>query len=141
MAEAERSRLATTDELRAKHGMKPHPLPWIGALPADPGMQSAEFTRFQAVATVGEGRAAWGGLPAYPDAIVNSAPLNPSMQSAYNMALQAAAGEAQADTIDPDAAKEDGPEPPADGFGADVHSRLARLSAPPEEGEEEGQDA
>lgn len=141
LAEAERSRLATTDELRAKHGMKPHPLPWIGALPADPGMQSAEFTRFQAVATVGEGRAAWGGLPAYPDAIVNSAPLNPSMQSAYNMALQAAAGEAQADTIDPDAAKEDGPEPPADGFGADVHSRLARLSAPPEEGEEEGQDA
>jgi hypothetical protein len=136
-AELERARLQTVDELRSKHGMKPHPLQWIGALPADAGMQAAEFQRFQAVATVGEGRAAWGGLPEYPDEILNSAPLNPSLQSVYNMSLQAAAAEAQPDQLegmDPTAGEDDEPpQPPADGLGADVHSRLGRLSEVPEE--------
>lgn len=139
-AEAERSRLATVDELRGKHGMKPHPLPWIGALPADQSMQAAEFQRFQSVATVGEGRAAWGGLPAYPDETLNSAPLNPSLQSVYNMALQAQAAENAPDPMegmDPEAGLDDGPQPPQDGIGAEVHGHLGRMAEPPQEDDQE----
>lgn len=136
-ASEERVRMMTVDEVRAKHGMKPHPQAWIGALPADSGMQSAEFQRLNTVATVGEGRAAWGGLPEYPDEIVNSAPLNPSLQAVYNQALQGKAGDAQADTIGQDGKFSDQPDapkpPPEDGLGGETLDRLRGLQPGREE--------
>lgn len=80
-------RMQTVDELRQSLDMPRHPIGWVGALPADPAMQSAEFSRAQVGWTFNEARAAWGGLTAYPDAEVGNAPINPSMQAAYQTAL------------------------------------------------------
>lgn len=87
----ERARLSSIDELRATLGMEPHPVKWIGSLPADPTMQEAEFKRQSLVGVVKEGRKLWGFEP-HPDPVMEMAPLNPSLASSYQQALTGRAG-------------------------------------------------
>ncbi len=90
-AKREREEKAMTiNELRASLSMDPHPIAWFGDLPADPGMQAAEFQRLNAVITLDEGRRIWGGLPEYPDPSVGAAPLNPSLGSLFQGAVSPA---------------------------------------------------
>lgn len=140
---AERARMSTIDEHRASLGMSPHPVPSIGALPADPGVLAAEFSRYQAILTYDEARKCWGGLPEFPNPQVGITPLNPSMQAAVQNALNPQAaqqpeggpeGEDGGDggenggEGDPDA-----PAGPPGGFGGEVSDRLHALSGTSED--------
>lgn len=89
----EKRRMMTINEVRKELSMDPHPLGWFGALPADPGLLTAEFQRMQATLTYDEARQAWGGLKVFPSELVGMAPINPSMGALYNMAAQAAGQE------------------------------------------------
>lgn len=112
----------TINEVRALFDMPAHPLGWFGDLPADQGQQSAEFQRLQLTATLGEARKMWGGLPAFPSAILEAAPLNPSMGALYQSVLMVPLdGEDGAD------GGEDGGEP-TDGLGDSLASRLGALA-------------
>ena len=85
-AKAKREReekISTIDELRASLGKPPHPIKWIGDLPADASILAAEGERIAKVATFNEGRKIYG-LSEYPDPILGSAPLNPNMGALYN---------------------------------------------------------
>lgn len=107
-------RIMTIDELRQSLGMEPYPIQWVGALPSDPGLLSAEFQRQQTVLTLNEARRVFGGLPEYPDQIVGNSPINPSLSAAYNMALQGQGGGDEADGMGGDGADAWGEEPEAD---------------------------
>jgi len=129
----ERARLSTIDEARASLGMPAHPVPSIGALPADPGILSAEFQRYQAILTLDEGRKAWGGLDPYPVPAVGMMPLNPSMQAAVSQAMQpqqeegADGAEGEDGEGGPDEGEAQAPGPPPEGFGGEVSDRLSAL--------------
>lgn len=137
---SERARLSTINEARAALGMPRHPVDSIGALPADAGILSAEFQRYQAILTLDEARQAWGGLKPYPEPSVGMAPINPSMQAVYNSAMQPAPDPSEMPPGGPegedggDGMGEDGQEAPGalpakpEGFGADVSDRLHDLN-------------
>lgn len=127
----EKRRLSTINEIRHELGMDPHPLGWFGHLPADPGLQSAEFQRLQQTATYDEARQAWGGLKVFPSEMVGLSPINPSLGAIYNMALQGAGAEAAG-----------GDEADADG-GPGVNPFEAMnpgAQGDPEDGQEDGQE-
>ena len=109
-------KVSTIDELRASLGMEPHPIKWIGELPADAGVQAAEFQRLQSVVTLDEGRRIWGGLEAYPDAALGASPLNPSLGALYQGAIA--------------------PDPPP-GSGMDPNDPMAALMGAEPGGQEE----
>jgi hypothetical protein len=128
------ARMQTIDEARASLGLPKHPIAWLGALPADASLQSAEFQRASAVFTLNEGRRAWGGLDEYPNPIMGATPLNPSLQASYNQAIQGQGGGDEQDGEDPfagegedaEAGASDGP-PEDEGGGG--------LGGPPESAE------
>jgi hypothetical protein len=122
--------------------MTKHPVPSIGALPADPGLLNAEFQRYQAILTMDEARRCWGGLDAYPNAQVGMTPLNPSMQAAVQQALnpqpQVPPGgpEGEDGQFGGEEDGEQGQEAPAgppQGFGGEVSDRLHSLAGTQED--------
>lgn len=101
-AKAKREReekVSTIDELRSSLGKPPHPIAWIGDLPADATILSAEGDRIAKVATLNEGRRIYG-LPEYPDQLLGSAPLNPNLGALYNQ-ITAPEPPAPAPGVDP----------------------------------------
>lgn len=129
--ETERARLSTINEARETLGMKPHPVDSIGALPADPGILSAEFQRYQAILTLDEGRKCWGGLDPYPEPKVGIMPLNPAMQAVVSQAMQpeqeGPPGEEGDEQGDGPPGEEEGSGEAPGGFGGEVSDRLSSL--------------
>jgi hypothetical protein len=125
---AEKLKQMTINEVRALFDMPKHPLGWFGDLPADPGMQSAEFQRLQQTATYGEARKMWGGYTSFPSPILEEAPINPSMGALYQSVL----------SVPPDGGGEGGEGGEGDegaaggtpGLGSDITTRLKELSGP-----------
>ena len=137
----ERHRLSTINEVREALGMKKHPVDSIGALPADPGILSAEYQRYSATLTLDEARQCWVGLPALPDSKLGMTLLNPSLQAAQQGALnpQPEGGPGMGpDGPEGFGAGDDGgegaseapggPSGPPQGFGGDVSDRLHALN-------------
>jgi hypothetical protein len=133
----ERARLSTINEAREALGMKKHPVDSIGALPADPGILAAEFSRYNATLTLDEARQCWVGLPALADSKLGATLLNPSLQAAQQGAMNpqpeggpemGPAGPEGAEGADAQGEGEDGPSGPPTGFGGDVSDRLHALN-------------
>jgi hypothetical protein len=133
----ERARMSTIDEHRASLGMDAHPIPSIGALPADAGILQAEFQRYSAMITLDEARKIWGGLDAFPDPKLGITLINASLQAAQQQAMnpqpqEGPGGPEGADGQDGggdggmDA--QDAPAGPPQGFGAEVSDRLHSLN-------------
>ena len=132
----ERARLSTINEARLALGLPKHPVDSIGALPADPGILSAEFQRYTAILTLDEGRKVWGGLESYPVPAVGIMPLNPAMQAVVSQAMNPQQDEGPGgpddggegeDGGDGGPEGEDGPGGPPSGFGGEVSDRLSAL--------------
>lgn len=86
---AREDRVMTINEQRKTLQMEPHPIGWFGDLPADPTLLTAEFQRMEKTLTYDEARSVWGGLTAYPKALLGAAPINPNMQGQYQSLTQA----------------------------------------------------
>lgn len=115
----------TINEVRALFDMPEHPLGWFGDLPADPGMQSAEFQRVQQGATWGEARK-MVGLSEYPSPMLNDSPVNPSLGALYQSVLMA--NPDGADSEDPGAAAGGDLSEAAPDANDEVTNRLKQLS-------------
>lgn len=87
--QAREDRVMTINEMRTALQMDPHPIGWFGDLPSDASLLSAEFQRVEKSFTYDEARRTWGGLKAFPNALVGAAPINPNMQAQYQSATQA----------------------------------------------------
>lgn len=115
----------TINEVRALFDLPQHPLGWFGDLPADTAQQSAEFQRLNATMTLGEGRKTWGGLPAFPSAILELAPMNPSMGALYQSVLSVPLDGGGEEDGQGEGSGEDGE---SSGMGDSLASRLSTLA-------------